>query len=150
MDFRLLVVGDGPLRVELVALADSLGLSSKIIFAGARHDIPNLMNAMDIFVLSSLSEGISLTLIEAMACELPVVATNVGGNPEVVVEGETGFLAPPQEPSLIAGRIQELMNNAALRQSFGKCGRLRAVEHFSIKRVGKQYEELYRSVLKVQ
>lgn len=147
-DFRLLVVGDGPLKSELLVLADTLQLSKEIIFTGARFDIPDLMNVMDLFVLSSISEGISLTLIEAMACELPIVATSVGGNPEVVVEGETGYLVPAQQPRLMAERIQQLVMNETLRKDFGRKGRIRAVDCFSLNRVGQQYEDLYRSVLK--
>ncbi len=146
-DFKLLVVGDGPTKTDLFALSQTLGLNSTIIFTGTRCDIPDLMNAMDVFVLSSISEGISLTLIEAMSCELPVVATDVGGNSEVVVDGETGFLVPLQSPSLMAERIQQLLNNVELRKDFGKKGRLRAVEYFSIKRAARQYEELYHSIL---
>lgn len=148
IDFHLLVVGDGPLKNELLSLADTLQLAASITFAGARFDIPILMNAMDVFVLSSVSEGISLTLIEAMACELPIVATNVGGNPEVVIEGETGFLVPKQAPGLMAERIKQLLSNIALRQEFGRKGRLRAIKCFSIKRVGQQYEDQYRTVLR--
>jgi glycosyltransferase involved in cell wall biosynthesis len=147
IDFRLLIVGDGPLKTELMTLANSLQLSADVIFAGARFDIPDLLNIMDIFVLSSISEGISLTLIEAMASGLPIIATDVGGNPEVVVSGETGFLVPPKEPVLMAERIQQLLNNEPLRKDLGRKGRLRACEYFSIKRVGQQYEELYCSVL---
>jgi glycosyltransferase involved in cell wall biosynthesis len=145
--FRLLVVGDGPLRGNLEKLAVSRSIHDLVLFTGSRNDIPELMNVMDIFVLSSISEGISLTLIEAMACELPVVATAVGGNPEVVVDGETGFIVPPKNPEALAERLLLLMANAELQKQFGKNGRQRVVNHFSLSTAAKHYTELYRSVL---
>lgn len=145
--FRLLVVGDGPLRGELENLASSLGIHDRVNFLGVRTDIPSLMQSMDLFVLSSTSEGISLTLVEAMACELPVVATEVGGNPEVIVEGETGFLVPPQNSELMAERISQLLENPQLRQQLGKNGRKRAECVFSLSRAALEYANLYRMVL---
>jgi len=147
IDFRLLIIGDGPLKAPLVGLANSLELHRTIIFAGSRFDIPDLLNVMDIFVLSSISEGISLTLIEAMACGLPVVATNVGGNPEVVVDGVTGYLVPPKEPEAIADKLLLLLNNARVRKSFGSAGRTRAVENFSIQKAVYEYETCYRAII---
>jgi sugar transferase (PEP-CTERM/EpsH1 system associated) len=147
INFRLLVVGDGPLKQNLVDLAESLGISEIVVFAGFQQNIPDLMRAMDIFVLSSISEGISLTLIEAMACELPVVATAVGGNPEVVVEGLSGFLVPAKNHAAMAEQILQLLNNPELRQKFGKFGRQYAIDHFSISRAGKQYSLVYQTVL---
>jgi sugar transferase (PEP-CTERM/EpsH1 system associated) len=142
-EFRLLVVGDGSLRSQLERLTHSLGISKQVIFAGMRDDIPNVMRGMDIFVLSSLSEGISLTLLEAMACCLPVVATAVGGNPEVVIGGETGLLVPPQQPDLLAENLSILIADLQLRQQMGKAGRQRVVNHFSISETAEEYRQLY-------
>jgi glycosyltransferase involved in cell wall biosynthesis len=144
---RLLVVGDGQLRAKLEDLAFSLGISKRVIFAGLRDDIPDLMRAMDIFVLSSLSEGISLTLLEAMACCLPLVATEVGGNPEVVINGETGYLVPPRNPEEMAKKLLLLINNEKLRRQMGEKGRERVIRNFGIKETTRKYEELYNSVL---
>lgn len=146
-DFRLLIVGDGPLRCELEAIAEALGVKDIVIFTGSRQDIPDLMREMDIFVLTSISEGISLTLIEAMAFELPIVATAVGGNPEVIIEGETGFLVRPQDPAALAEKIIILMQNEPLRRQLGMSGRKRAIEHFSLARAAEQYSVLYHSLL---
>lgn len=147
VNFRLLVVGDGPLKHELEARAESLGISDCVIFTGSRRNIPEFMRAMDVFVLSSVSEGISLTLIEAMSCELPVVATAVGGNPEVVLDGETGFLVPAQNPASMAEKIGLLLENPVLRSQFGLKGRQRAEGEFSLSRAAAQYVDLYRTVL---
>lgn len=145
--FNLLIVGDGPLRSELEQLTASLGLEGCVIFTGSRSDIPELMQAMDVFVLSSRSEGVSLTLIEAMACEIPIVATAVGGNPEVVKEGETGFLVPAQNPVAFAEKIIHLLADPVLRQQFGIAGRQRAETEFSLSRAADQYVKLYHSIL---
>jgi sugar transferase (PEP-CTERM/EpsH1 system associated) len=147
IDFVLMVVGDGPLKDKLEIFTDSLGLSKKILFLGARRDIPDLMNVMDIFALSSISEGISLTLIEAMACRLPIVTTNVGGNPEVVLEGKTGFLVPPQNAEALADKLEILIKKPELRKRMGDAGRDRAVKNFSMQQAVHNYEMCYRNIL---
>lgn len=146
-NFKLLVVGDGPLNHSLKAIAESLGILDCIIFTGTRQDIPELMRAMDVFILSSISEGISLTLLEAMACELPVIATAVGGNSEVVIEGETGFLVPAQNPEAMSVKIIQMINNLEQRHQLGKKGRQRAENDFSLSRAAKQYTDLYYAVI---
>ena len=148
-DFRLVVIGDGPERENLVRYSQQLGLSDTIIFTGARRDIADLLSSLDIFVLSSVSEGISMTLLEAMACELPVVATRVGGNPEVVVDGATGFLVPSQDPPALAERLLALMHDTGLRRSMGAAGRARILTNFSLQKSVKAYLECYRQVLGV-
>jgi sugar transferase (PEP-CTERM/EpsH1 system associated) len=145
--FRLVVVGDGPEMDNLVQLSQQLGLSGNIIFTGARRDIADLLNGLDIFVLSSSSEGISITLLEAMACELPIVATQVGGNPEVVVDAETGFLVPPENPKAFAEKLLLLMQNPDLRRSMGTAGRARVLANFSVQKSVKEYHECYRQAL---
>ena len=102
----------------------------------------------DVFVLSSVTEGISLTLLEAMASGLPVVVTNVGGNPEVVVDGETGFLVPPKNPEKMAEAIITLLKNKELAKKMGVAGRKRVEEKFSLERMVREYEEIYRNLLK--
>jgi glycosyltransferase involved in cell wall biosynthesis len=112
-----------------------------------RHDVPELLRQLDIFVLSSTTEGISLTLLEAMATELPVVATNVGGNPEVVLDGETGYIVPSHNPEEMANKLLLLINDKKLRQQMGFKGRERVIENFSIIETARKYEALYREVL---
>lgn len=146
--FRLLVVGDGPLRQQLHEFVDVLGIGEQVIFTGMREDIPDLMQAMDVFVLSSVSEGISLTLLEAMACCLPVVATAVGGNPEVVVEGTTGFLAKSGSPEDIAAKLTQVLSTKELRKSMGAAGRSRVLEKFSLNTSAQAYLNLYRTIVR--
>jgi len=146
-DFCLEIIGDGPLRSALEASVKDLNLEKYVSFSGMRHDVAMLLRNLDVFVLSSTTEGISLTLLEAMATELPVVATNVGGNPEVVIDGETGFIVPPQNPVEMANKLFQLIDDENLRRQMGKKGRLRVVENFSITETARQYEELYSSVL---
>jgi sugar transferase (PEP-CTERM/EpsH1 system associated) len=145
--FRLVIIGDGSLRGELELAASDLNLSGQVEFAGVRHDIPDQLQRLDIFALSSTTEGISLTLLEAMASGLPVVATDVGGNPEVVVDGTTGFIVPPANPEAMAEKLELLIQDRSLRERMGAAGRKRVEEHFDIRQTARQYEELYREVL---
>ncbi|MBI1923530.1 glycosyltransferase [Candidatus Poribacteria bacterium] len=146
-EFHAIFVGDGPLNGELQCLANELRLSKNVTFLGNRHDIPDLLNTMDIFVLTSLHEGISNTILEAMACGLPVVATNVGGTPEIVEDGKTGILVSVQNPDELAGVIEILIENKELRGKMGKQGRRRVEENFSLERMVKNYEGLYLSLV---
>lgn len=145
---ELLIVGDGPGRADLEILVNRLGLASHVRFLGARRDVPEIIRAMDIFVLPSLSEGMSITLLEAMAAGLPIVATRVGGNPEVVVDGETGFLAPSDDDRRMADRLKTLLGNSRLRQKMGAAGKKRAESMFSIEKTVSEYQRLYEQVLK--
>lgn len=144
---RLVFAGDGPLKDELAALADNLGIKDKIVFLGFRDDVNTILQAFDIFVLSSLHEGISLSLLEAMGSGLPVIATNVGGNPEVVVDGETGILVPPQDPEKMAEAIMKILKNPDLANKMGHAGRKRVEEKFSLDRMVREYEAIYEECL---
>lgn len=145
---ELMVVGDGPLLAETVKEARNLDIDGAIRFLGARMDIPDLLHEMDIFVLPSFSEGISLTLLEAMACELPVVATDVGGNGEVVLDGDTGYVVPSDDSYALAEALARLVGCQELRERLGRAGRQRIVEYFSMERTARQYLDLYRPILK--
>ena len=120
--FHLDIVGDGPARNELEQLCRELCLSQHVYFHGMRDDVPKLLKPADLFVLSSVSEGISLTLLEAMASGLPVVATNVGGNREVVVNGYTGSLVPSRDPQSLADAILRICSNRKESRRNGKTG----------------------------
>ncbi|MBF0331148.1 MAG: glycosyltransferase [Candidatus Omnitrophica bacterium] len=141
---ELVIAGDGGERSKLVALAQN---DQRIKFLGSRDDIPELMHSFDIFVLASLTEGISLTLLEAMAASKPVVATRVGGNPEVVVDGETGYLVPAQDPQAMADKILLLLNDRDLAVKMGKAGRASAERFFSIGSMTDKYERVYQDVV---
>src|SRR5262249_2678117 len=116
---RLLVVGDGPLRDELHADAARLGIASRVIFLGARRDLGDLLAARDGFVMPSFWEGLPLSLILAMGAALPVVATAVAGIPEVVTEGETGWLVPPGDPAALARTLAAVLGDREGAKSVG-------------------------------
>ncbi|HET6423515.1 MAG TPA: glycosyltransferase [Planctomycetaceae bacterium] len=144
---RLKIVGDGPERAKLESLTDELQLRDNVEFLGERRDVPKLLTQAGFFVTSSLTEGISLTLLEAMAVGLPVVATSVGGNPEIVVDGKTGRLAPAADPAALAGAIIALCDAKAEWAAMGRAGCERAAEHFDIHRMARDYEELYETLI---
>lgn len=139
---RLVVVGDGPERDGLQAEARRLGISSSVLFTGYRADVRAIMPAFDVYANTSTYEGVSLTILEAMAATLPVVATNVGGNPEVVVDYETGRLVPGHARA-IAGALLELAHHPQRRHHLGEAGRWRVKRHFSIDRMVQQYADAY-------
>jgi len=144
---RLLIVGDGELRSRLEIMAGSLGISGQVKFVGVRRNIPEILASLDLFVLPSRWEGLPLALLEAMAACLPVVATAVGGTPEVVIDGETGLLVPPGDPDALAQAIVFLIENPELRKKMGQAGRKRVAEHFTIQETVRKTEALYQKLL---
>jgi glycosyltransferase involved in cell wall biosynthesis len=141
--FELQIVGDGPQRPELEAQARALGLAGVVRFLGERNDVAALLSQAGFYVSSSLIEGISLTLLEAMAVGLPVVATSVGGNPEVVVDGQTGWLVPPQDPEHLAAAMLKALAAQASWSQLGRRGRQRVEDRFDVVRMVRDYEALY-------
>ena len=146
-DLVLLLAGDGELRDELTALVAELSLGDRVRFLGWRDDTADLLAGSDIFVLPSLNEGLGLVLIEAMAANLPVVATRVGGVPEVVEEGQTGLLVEARNPDRISNAILRLARDRALRERMGRAGRERADEHFSIQATVRRTEQIYNDLV---
>lgn len=144
-DFRLTIVGDGAERKALEELTASLQLTDCVTFLGERHDVPDLLKQAGFFVSSSSTEGISLTLLEAMAVGLPIVTTAVGGNPEIVQDRETGHLVPAGNPEALAQAIISHLNNRDMWSAMGELARQRVEKHFSIKRMVSDYMALYRS-----
>ncbi|MGD2118811.1 MAG: TIGR03088 family PEP-CTERM/XrtA system glycosyltransferase [Chromatiales bacterium] len=144
---RLVFVGDGPLREECRQLLQDNHLESQAWLPGSRDDVPRLMQAMDVFVLPSLAEGISNTILEAMSCGLPVVATDVGGNAELVVAGETGRIVPSADPQALANALAEYVCNPDLIQQHGEAGRVRIEQHFSMQAMVDAYMGVYDKVL---
>ena len=140
---RLLLIGEGSQRDAIAAEVAAAGIGDKVWLAGSRENIPELLTVMHVYVLPSLAEGISNTLLEAMACGLPVVATQVGGNAELVVEGETGMLVPRADPGAMAQALQLYIDNADLRSRHGSAARQRAVTHFSIANMTEGYLNVY-------
>jgi glycosyltransferase involved in cell wall biosynthesis len=147
-DVRLVLAGDGPSRRELEALAASLPSRDRIDFLGAVGDVPALLRSLDVFLLTSTTEGIPLALLEAGASEVPAVVTDVGGNGEVVVDGETGFLVEPGDPAAVAEKTAMLLEDETLRADLGRKARARILEHFSLRGMTAEYETLYRECAK--
>ena len=139
---RTVIVGDGPERAALEEKAAALGISDTVVFAGYRQDVRFLMSGFDVYVNCSTYEGVSLTILEAMATALPVVATRAGGNPEVVIEGETGLLVPGCASALVDA-IAALAIDPHRRRVMGDAGRWRVKKHFSIARMIDQYASAY-------
>ena len=139
---HIVIAGDGPEREALVERAHALGISNLTHFVGYRTDVRALMAAFDVYVNCSTYEGVSLTILEAMATALPVVAADVGGNPEVVIDQETGLLVS-QRPHAFAAAIEMLAANPARRQAMGDAARWRVKRHFTIERMVDDYAAVY-------
>jgi glycosyltransferase involved in cell wall biosynthesis len=141
--FRLEVAGDGVCRPDLRRLTSELGMEGHVHFHGEVRDVPALLGRARLFVLPSVEEGISLTLLEAMARGLPVVATRIGGNPEVVADGETGLIVPASDPDVMAGAVLRLLGDAEAGRRMGRAGRQRVEAHFDVRRMVADYEAAY-------
>lgn len=146
-DLNLVIVGDGPLRTPLEAQAGALRVADRVTFTGARSDTPGLMRDFDLFVLPSINEGISNTILEAMATGLPVVAGRAGGNPELVVDGVTGRLYDPADPDALEQALLPYLTDPALRRAHGSAGRERVVQNFSLDAMVNRYAALYDELL---
>jgi sugar transferase (PEP-CTERM/EpsH1 system associated) len=146
-DALLVIAGEGPCRDELRGLVVSLRIAPHVRFLGERHDVPTILRAFDVFVLPSIAEGISNTILEAMAVGLPVVATRVGGNSELVEEGVTGHLVPRSDPEALASAIGTYLGDANLRALHGKRSRDRAVSTFRLELMRDSYGDLYSSLV---
>ncbi len=144
---RLVLVGDGPERAALEGLVRELSLGERVWLAGDQSDVPEWLRTFDIFVLPSLGEGISNTILEAMATGLPVVATRVGGNPELVTPEESGLLVPPGDSDALAGALARLVGDGGLRQAMGEAGLARVRRDFHWERTVARYLEVYDGLL---
>jgi glycosyltransferase involved in cell wall biosynthesis len=145
---RLVIVGDGAERQSLETIGRQLGIGDAVIWAGQREDVRDLLPALDVYCNSSVHEGVSLTILEAMAASLPVVATRVGGNPEVV-DAETGLLVPPRSASTLSLALMTLAADAPRRALMGEAARRRVETSFSIDRMVAAYASDYRRLGRV-
>jgi glycosyltransferase involved in cell wall biosynthesis len=141
----LVVIGDGPERTSLEAAAVECGLEQHVHFLGYRSDARDWLAGCDVYVNSSISEGVSLTILEAMAAGVPVVATRVGGTPEIL-DSTCGMLVPPRERQALAGAIVELAGDPVRRSQLGRAARTRVEERFTLDRMIQQYRDVYRAV----
>jgi glycosyltransferase involved in cell wall biosynthesis len=147
-DLRLLIVGDGPAKNQLQELAKKLGINSSVIFTGHRDDVLNLVSCLDVFVLPSLSEGIPMALLEAMAVGVPVVASNVGGIPEVLEDGKTGILIPARDEKIMANVCQNLLEHKETRELLAIKAKKVVEERFSAAAMAEKVAQIYRSLVK--
>lgn len=143
---RLVIAGDGPERAALEQQARDLGIADAVDFLGMRTDLPRVLATLDVFVLPSLYEGFGLVLLEAMAVGTPVIATRVGGVPEVVEDGVTGLLVPPADPGKLAKAILRLERDAELAETLVKGASLRLQSNFDLPRLVDTFEQLYFSL----
>jgi glycosyltransferase involved in cell wall biosynthesis len=162
---QVLLIGDGPLRADLIARARSLGIGvsnggaaiapcrpegAAMHVLGLRRDVGRLLAAMDLFVLPSLNEGMGRVLVEAMAMELPCIASRVSGVPDVVEDGLTGVLVPPRDPQALAREISTLIEHRERAREMGRQGRLKVVPEFSVERMITKLEAVYRELLEAK
>ncbi|WP_153637442.1 glycosyltransferase [Marinobacter salsuginis] len=143
-DSYLLMVGDGSDKEKLISLATELGISERTMFTGFINNPIHYLSAMDVFLLSSHTEGTSMTLLEAMSLEIPSVATQVGGNPEIIENGVTGILTEPDSSQSFAEALEKLCQDGPARKSMGKAAQQRFTERFSAKVMLHDYEAIYR------
>jgi glycosyltransferase involved in cell wall biosynthesis len=144
---HLLLIGDGELREELQALTSRLSLDRHVHFLGDRHDVPKLLAASDIFVLSSLWEGLSMALLEAMASSLPIVASEVSGTVQAIIPNETGLLVPPGDVQKLTEAIRQLLSDPLRAKAMGIAARLRVEAEFSAQRQVGEHLALYHHLL---
>ncbi len=144
---RFIIAGDGPLKGPLQAMAHEYGLDKDVLFLGHRNDSHNILELMDLFVLPSLSEGIPMVLLEALALARPVVASRVGGIPEVIEHGVSGLLVPPRRDDELAQSCMAVMDDYHFAQGLGVAGRKRVEERFSARFMAQKVAELYRTLV---
>jgi len=144
---RFMIVGQGPLEGQLKAQAQRLGLGDTVAFAGVRYDIPQVLGASDIFVLSSAWEGLPVAGVEAMAAARPVVMTDVGGVRDLVSDGVSGLIVPPGDAPALAAAVSRLLDDEDGRLAMGRAGRAQVARDFSITAVTEQYEQLFAQIV---
>ena len=145
---RLMLVGDGPERHRIERLIDRLGIRRNVLVTGFRSDVANVLRCSDVAVLCSETESAPLTLLEGMSTGLPVVATRVGGIPEIVEDGFNGFLVDVKHPEGIAERIIELNDDPGLRRRLGEAARRTVLERYTAEKVVRQYGEVFEGILR--
>jgi glycosyltransferase involved in cell wall biosynthesis len=142
-----MIIGEGKQRANLKSFADQLGISYAILWTGFRKDVPRLFAGMDIFVQPSINEGLSLSLLEAMAAGKPIIATDVGGTSEVVADGKTGILIPSGSSSAIGNAIIELLQNPDKCSYLSQEAKKLVLKDFTVQRMMADYQQLYEKLL---
>lgn len=144
---KFLIIGEGKLRQDLEVYADRCGIKSNVVFMGERGDIDNLLKEIDIFLMTSSFEGCSNAIMEAMLAGLPVVATDAGGNGELIIDGETGFICPKNDPGALASRIRMLLENRQIAKRIGNAANKRIIKNFGLEKMKNETQEIYLSTL---
>jgi len=145
---QLLILGEGPEESSLKNLASRLRITDSVLFLGRRDNVVEYLQSADVFILPSMSEGLSNSLLEAMACGLAVVATDVGGNVEAITHGCNGILVPPRDPAQLAQALIHLIDNSTLATELGEQARITVEKNYSLSSVVDQYVDLYQQLLK--
>lgn len=146
-DVHFLIVGDGPLRNELEQQMQQLGLSEVCTFTGFQKDIPAILKIIDILAIPSHSEGLPMVILEAMACKVPVVGTTIGGIPEMIEDGTTGFLIPPSNSAALAEKLSPLIKDETLRKDMGEAAKQRVEDFFSESKMIRETEQVYLDLM---
>jgi len=146
-DARLLLVGDGPLRANLEALSEALDMKDKIIFAGFRSDIKEVLASMDVLAIPSLLEGFPMVTLEAMAMAKPIVATDIDGLREQIIDGESGILLPPEDPNALTTSIIKLLNDPQLAVRIGLNARKQVEKEFPLEKMIMETHDVYQSLI---
>lgn len=147
---KFIIVGDGPRRHHLEEMTSKLGMDSHVMFVGWREDVKKFFSIMDVFVITSLIEGASFAILEAMALAKPVIASNVGGNPELVVNGETGYLVQHNDVNALANRIINVLTDKQTALEMGQAGRKRVVMNFQAKQMVKKTKNVYLKLMSLE
>ncbi|MCP4649525.1 MAG: glycosyltransferase family 4 protein [PVC group bacterium] len=145
---KLYVFGEGHMKYKLIEQAEKMGMSERMLFLPSVSNTQEVLQEIDIFVMPSLQEGLGLSILEAQACGLPVIASNVGGIPTVVKNELNGLLVPPQEPNALAGAIMKVMDNKELAVKLGRHARANVEEHFNLEKMVSPIETVYEGILK--
>ena len=144
---KLLIVGDGPEKDDLISMSEKLKLNGKVQFLGHRNDVNELLQASDIFISITETEGLSCTIIEALSAGLPVIISNIGGNNEIITHRTEGFLVNVGRLNIAKEILNKLIDEHELRKKMGKKSRDRAIKLFSIEKMTQEYAKLYENVL---
>jgi len=144
---RFLFVGDGPLKTKLIRRSEQLGVRDKIVFAGFRSDIREILSAIDLFVVPSLLEGFPMVTLEAMAVAKPIIATQIDGITEQITDGKNGILVPPKNPGVLAEMVLKLIRNKELSRKLGATARQKVEQEFSVEKMVAETEKVYLSVM---
>ncbi|MBI2089971.1 MAG: glycosyltransferase family 4 protein [Deltaproteobacteria bacterium] len=147
---RYRFAGEGTQREPLAKIVRQSGLEDDVEFLGFVTDIPKFLSSVDLFVLPSLYEGLGISVLEAMAAGKPVVASQIGGIPEIVMDRVTGMLVPPQDPEALAGAISELLSHNGLRRMMGERGRERVLKNFTLAEMAKKNEDFYYELIEAR